>query len=467
MSTSSRASLTTPRRRSIARACDRPRRWCSSRATSSPIKDPEFRAAVADVDAPPAAGSVRRERQVAARRRRLRLGGRPCRARRLRDRRRLDRSEGSRRCRSLRRWRASQADHPALDIEQFGSASANKAVNETISDDLKKRRSALDPDHADHPHHHLRLPGRGGCAAADRDHVRDGRARPRRAPERDPPGGRQPAGGDPADRPGRRRRLLALLPEREREERAARAQRDRRAGGGRSHLRAGRPDLRRHGDRRDGRHAHQRRQGVHLVRRGDDPRRRDRDVRVADRAARDAQLARRPRREGPRSVPRPPAQAGGSVPLLVVADRPGDASPGHLAGARGRAAGGAGDSGARDEERDQRHRRAAAGPPGDRDLQQGQGRVPGRGRDHDGRGRGRRRARRRRWPPASTACVAEVNGSDAFRPGTEVTYSEDGTVAKIDVPSPGSGTDPARRRPWTRCATRSSRRRSAGSTAPR
>jgi uncharacterized membrane protein YdfJ with MMPL/SSD domain len=39
--------------------------------------------------------------------------------------------------------------------------------------------------------------------------------------------------------------------------------------------------------------------------------------------------------------------------------------------------------------------------------------------------------------------VADVNRSDTFRSGTEVTYSEDGTVAKIDVPSPGSGTDPA------------------------
>src|SRR3954454_15541732 len=33
---------------------------------------------------------------------------------------------------------AAQTDHPALDIEQFGSASANKAVNATITDDLKK-----------------------------------------------------------------------------------------------------------------------------------------------------------------------------------------------------------------------------------------------------------------------------------------------------------------------------------------
>jgi uncharacterized membrane protein YdfJ with MMPL/SSD domain len=37
----------------------------------------------------------------------------------------------------------------------------------------------------------------------------------------------------------------------------------------------------------------------------------------------------------------------------------------------------------------------------------------------------------------------EVESSDAFRPGTEVIYSDDGTVAQINVPSPGNGTDAA------------------------
>jgi uncharacterized membrane protein YdfJ with MMPL/SSD domain len=37
--------------------------------------------------------------------------------------------------------------------------------------------------------------------------------------------------------------------------------------------------------------------------------------------------------------------------------------------------------------------------------------------------------------------VAAVDGSDAFRPGTQVLYSEDGSVAQIDVPTPGNGTD--------------------------
>ena len=37
----------------------------------------------------------------------------------------------------------------------------------------------------------------------------------------------------------------------------------------------------------------------------------------------------------------------------------------------------------------------------------------------------------------------QVDGSDAFLPGTEVIYSDDGTVAKVDVPTRGSGTDAA------------------------
>ena len=37
----------------------------------------------------------------------------------------------------------------------------------------------------------------------------------------------------------------------------------------------------------------------------------------------------------------------------------------------------------------------------------------------------------------------EVKASDAFRPGTEVIYSDDGTVAQINVPTGGNGTDAA------------------------
>jgi uncharacterized membrane protein YdfJ with MMPL/SSD domain len=42
---------------------------------------------------------------------------------------------------------------------------------------------------------------------------------------------------------------------------------------------------------------------------------------------------------------------------------------------------------------------------------------------------------------AITAMTDDVNASDAFRPGVETTYSEDGTVAQIDIPTPGNGTN--------------------------
>ena len=104
-----------------------------------------------------------------------------------------------------------QKQHPDLTVEQFGGVSANKAVNETISDDLKSAGHAVVADHADHPHDHVRDAGRGERAAAHRDHGRDGHPRPDRDSERDPARGRQSPGGHPADRPGGRSRLLALL----------------------------------------------------------------------------------------------------------------------------------------------------------------------------------------------------------------------------------------------------------------
>ena len=42
-----------------------------------------------------------------------------------------------------------------------------------------------------------------------------------------------------------------------------------------------------------------------------------------------------------------------------------------------------------------------------------------------------------------TALRSAVDSSDAFKPGTEVIYSKDGTVAQINVPTPGSGNDAA------------------------
>ncbi len=69
-----------------------------------------------------------------------------------------------------------------------------------------------------------------------------------------------------------------------------------------------------------------------------------------------------------------------------------DAAPGSVDPARGRSPGGPRDTGATAQDRHQRHRPAPAGPARDRDLQQGQGRVPGRGRGGHRGGRGRRRS---------------------------------------------------------------------------
>jgi uncharacterized membrane protein YdfJ with MMPL/SSD domain len=73
-----------------------------------------------------------------------------------------------------------------------------------------------------------------------------------------------------------------------------------------------------------------------------------------------------------------------------------------------------------------------------------------------------------RFGPAAAGIdglLAAVEGSDAFRPGTEVIYSEDGTVAQIDIPTPGNGTDAPSTNALNDLRERSSRPRSAGSRA--
>ena len=46
-------------------------------------------------------------------------------------------------------------------------------------------------------------------------------------------------------------------------------------------------------------------------------------------------------------------------------------------------------------------------------------------------------------PPRSTRSRIRSTASDSFLPGTSVTYSDDDTVAEIDIPSRGDGTDAA------------------------
>ena len=85
-----------------------------------------------------------------------------------------------------------------------------------------------------------------------------------------------------------------------------------------------------------------------------------------------------------------------------------------------------------------------------------------------GRGRGRRRATRRGRVGRSSGSWTRPTRSDALLPGAAATYSGNGEVAKILIPTPGDGSDdaPARQR-WLRSGESSSRRRSGRSPVPR
>ena len=194
---------------------------------------------------------------------------------------------------------------------------------------------------------------------------------------------------------------------------------------------------------------------------GHDPRRRDGGVRLAHGAARDAQLARRPGREGPRPVARPRRGAAWASPAsgrrspARVMRRPGISLV--LAGG---AAGRARDPGARHEERHERRRPAAGGPADHRHLQQGEGGLPEGGRDGHRRHEGRRRAGRRARPPGIAALRRPRSTAtrSASSRGTEVIDSKDGTVAQINIPTLGSGNDAG----VLRRAQRAARRHRAG-----
>ena len=241
------------------------------------------------------------------------------------DRRRLGRGQGSRR------------SEPRGDRRRPGRAPGpgDRAVRRRERqqgdqrDDQRRHREggrALAADHADHPDAHLRLAGRRRRAAADRDHLGDRRLRARRDPEPLPRPRRQRQRRHPDDRARGRSRLLALLPATRTGGARRRARRALGAPGRRGDLGPRRADLGPHRARRDGGHVHQRRQGLHLVRLRDDARRRDRDVRLADGAAGDARLARRPGREGPHPLPRPSPSSRRAVALLVRGHRPGHAA---------------------------------------------------------------------------------------------------------------------------------------------
>ena len=155
-----------------------------------------------------------------------------------------------------------------------------QGADEVLPGRLQEGRDALAADHADHPRARVRRPGGGRHPAAAGPDRRGRDARPDRDPEPDRPDGRHDQLDRAARRPGRRRRLHALLP-------APRARgasaRRRQARGGphrRRDLRARRAGVGLHGDGRDGRHVPGRRPHVHRAGRRLDHGRRRRDDRL-------------------------------------------------------------------------------------------------------------------------------------------------------------------------------------------
>ena len=134
----------------------------------------------------------------------------------------------------------------------------------------------------------------------------------------------------------------------------------------------------------------------------------------------------------------PPAT--GRVAVLVGDRRPGDAAAVGLDRARGWGADRAGDPGAEHEPGGHQHRRPAAGPGGDQDLQPVRDAFPAEGVTVDVAVEGRGRAH---GPVAGRHLAAGAAGGEleVRRRGTEVTYSDDDTVALISIPTIGNGND--------------------------
>ena len=205
---------------------------------------------------------------------------------------------------SLAATAAAQKAHPDLRIEQFGDASADKALGACARRRLQAGGVPLAPDHAADPDRRLRRARRRRRPAAAGHHRRDRHARPRRPDQPDRPDGGVGELRDPADRPRGRRRLLDVLPAAKDGGARRRAQQRGGARVRRRDVRQGRARLRPHRADRDGRHVPGRQRRLHVVRRRHDARRRRRDARQRHRPPRGAVQARRQRREGARAVHR-------------------------------------------------------------------------------------------------------------------------------------------------------------------
>ena len=115
--------------------------------------------------------------------------------------------------RSRRPWPQVAADHPDLRVEQFGDASAGEGVRRQARRGLPEGRVPLHPGHADHPAAGVRRAARRRHPRAARPDLGVHGLRPDRRLEPVHRDRREHADPDDADRHGRRRRLLALLPQ--------------------------------------------------------------------------------------------------------------------------------------------------------------------------------------------------------------------------------------------------------------
>ena len=113
---------------------------------------------------------------------------------------------------SLAAVTAAQQANPGVRVEQFGDASADKALSEAFDDGLPEGRDPLAADHAGDPDRRLRRARRRRHPAAAGLQRRRGHARAARPAEPDRRARRGRQLGRAARRPRRRRRLLDVLP---------------------------------------------------------------------------------------------------------------------------------------------------------------------------------------------------------------------------------------------------------------
>ena len=108
--------------------------------------------------------------------------------------------------------KAAADRHPSVYVGQFGVGQRRQGALQGLRRRLRQGRDAVGPGHAHHPRADVRRAGRRGRPAAAGPHRRRRHDRPARPDQPPRLARRLHQRGRAARRPGRRRRLLALLP---------------------------------------------------------------------------------------------------------------------------------------------------------------------------------------------------------------------------------------------------------------